>query len=246
MDTSTFFDFFFDRAQQNAVLILDANGNILKANTAFTEAFGYCNEEIIERNFRLLFIEEDRKLKRPEMELETVKNEGSMEDENYVLHKDGIPIWSTGESILMTADEDTYIMKVIHNIHAQKQLERFLIESNEFIESIFDSIRDAALIILDSMMRVIKVNAAFSKFFDIKDQIKEGSRLWDVDHPFLKSDDTRKEIRKMIVTNEAIKGKQYEIETKSGEKKSISIDSKIIHVEPSLEKIIDPYKRSNK
>ena len=236
MDTSSFFDFFFTQAKQNAVIVMDAYGNILKVNKAFTDGFGYTNEEIAEKNFRLLFIEEDRKLKRPEMELQTVKAEGSTEDENYVLHKDGVPIWATGESVWINTGEENYIMKVIHNIHAQKQLERFLIESNEFVESIFESIRDAALLILDSMMRVIKVNTTFSKFFEIEGPVQEGSRLSDLGHPFLSSEETKKEIRTMIVTNETIKGKQYELETKSGEKKMISLDSKIIHVEPSLER----------
>jgi PAS domain S-box-containing protein len=236
MDTSTFFDFFFTRAKQNAVLIMDEKGVILKVNKAFTNAFGYTNEEIAEKNFRILFIDEDKKLNRPEMELETVKNEGSTNDENYVVHKDGVPIWSTGESIWIQLEDEHYIMKVIHNIHAQKQLERFLIESNEFIESIFESIRDSALIILDSMMRIIKVNTTFSKFFEIENTIKEGSRLSDLHNPFLSSEVVKKEIRKVIVTNDPIKGKQFEIETKSGEKKLITVDSKIIHVEPSPER----------
>src|SRR3954447_24100115 len=109
MDTSIFFDFFFNHAKQNAVIVMDPKGIILKVNKAFTDGFGYTNDDITDKNFRLLFIEEDRTLKRPEMELQTVKNEGSTEDENYVLHKDGIPIWATGESIWICAGEENYI-----------------------------------------------------------------------------------------------------------------------------------------
>ena len=184
------------------------------------------------------------------MELQSVKTNGSSEEENYILHKDGIPIWATGESISVNTKNGAYIFKVIHNIHAQKQLERFLLESNEFIDSIFDSIRDAALIILDSMMRVIKVNKAFCKFFEIEADVKEGSRLTDLGNPFLSSEETRKEIRKIIVTNEPVRGRHLEIETRSGERKMISFDAKIIHAEPALERklliVIKERDQSNK
>jgi PAS domain S-box-containing protein len=215
---------------------MDEHGTVSKVNKAFTDAFGYTNEDIVGENFRLTFIEKDRRLNKPEMELQTVHTNGSAEDENYVLHKDGIPIWASGESIMVKCDTDTYIFKVIQNINPQKQLERFLLESNEFIETIFDSIRDAALVILDSMMRVIKVNRAFYKFFDIEKDIKEGSKLSELGNFFLSSEETKKEIRRVLVTNEAIRGKELENKTNTGKIKKLLFDAKIIHAEPSLER----------
>ena len=37
MDTSAFFDSFFDHAKQNAIIIMDEHGNVLKVNKAFTD-----------------------------------------------------------------------------------------------------------------------------------------------------------------------------------------------------------------
>jgi PAS domain S-box-containing protein len=236
MNTCTFFDSFFNMAKQNAIMVMDEHGIVLRINDAFIDAFGYTESDIIDQNFRLTFIEKDRKMNRPEMELDNVKTNGFAEDDNYVLHKDGTPIWASGESILMNADGNVYIVKVIQNIQPQKQLERFLLESNEFIETIFDSIRDAALIILDSMMRVIKVNKAFSKFFEVNREIREGARLSDLGNPFLDSEELKKEVRRIIVTNESVRGKEWEIETSSGERSTISFDAKIIHAEPTLER----------
>src|SRR3954467_9811094 len=85
MNTSPFFDSFFNTAKQNAIMILDEHGIVLKVNKAFTDAFGYLNEDITEQNFRLTFIDKDRKMNKPEMELQTVKSRGSAEDENYIL-----------------------------------------------------------------------------------------------------------------------------------------------------------------
>jgi PAS domain S-box-containing protein len=218
---------------------MNTEGVILKVNNAFTIAFGYNNNDVAEKNFSLLFTDEDKKAGKPTRELQRVKSQGFASDDNYLVHKDGTPIWSAGESVFVrTSKEENYIIKVVQNIHAQKQLEGFLTESNEFIESIFESIRDAALIVLDSLMKIIKVNSAFIKMFEIEASLKEASRLTDVDHPFWKRDDIKKEIRNIIVTNKPLKEKQFQMETKSGESKTISLSSKSIYSEPAMERKI--------
>jgi len=85
-------------------------------------------------------------------------------------------------------------------------------------------------------MRVIKVNKGFHKFFEIETEVVEGSRLSDLGNSFLNREETKKEIRKIIVTNEQVRGRQLEIETSSGKRKTILFDAKIIHAEPSLER----------
>jgi PAS domain S-box-containing protein len=239
MDTSEFFDSFYNNAKENSVIIMNTDGFILKVNEAFKTAFGYSDEDIAEKNFSFLFTDEDKKLGKPAIELQKVKSQGCASDDNYLVHKDGLTVWTSGESVFVhTSEEKNYIIKVIQNIHAQKQLERFLIESNEFIESIFESTRDAALVILDSLMKIIKVNSAFIKMFEIETPLEEGSRLTDLNHPFWNRDDIRKEIRNIVVTNIPVKEKQFQMETRSGETKTISLNSKSIHAEPSMERKI--------
>jgi PAS domain S-box-containing protein len=239
MDTSEFFNSFYKNAKENSVIIMNTEGFILEVNDAFTTAFGYNVNDLTDKNFSLLFTEEDKKAGKPIVELQKVKAHGVASDDNYLMHKDGTPIWTSGESIFVqTSKEKNYIVKVVQNIHAQKQMEGFLTESNEFIESIFESIRDAALVVLDSLMKIIKVNSAFIKMFEIGASLKEGSRLTDLDHPFWKRDDIKKEIRNIIVTNKALKEKQFQMETKSGETKIISLRSKSIYSEPAMEREI--------
>jgi PAS domain S-box-containing protein len=239
MDTSEFFDSFYNNAKENSVIIMNTEGFILKVNNAFTIAFGYDNNDVAEKNFSLLFTEEDKKLGKPIIELQRVKSHGFASDDNYLVHKDGTPIWTSGESVFIsTRKEENYILKVVQNIHAQKQLEGFLAESNEFVESIFESIRDAGLIVLDGLMKIIKVNSAFNKMFEIEASLKEGSRLTELGHPFWKREDIKKEIRNIIVTNKPLKEKQFQMKTKSGESKIISLRSKSIYTEPTMERQI--------
>ncbi len=239
MDTSEFFDLFYNNATQNSVIIMNPEGFILKVNDAFATAFGYSNEDLVEKNFSLLFTEEDKKAGKPEMELQKVKSKGAASDDNYLVHKDGLAVWTSGESVFIHTNKgENYIIKVIQNIHAQKQLETFIGESEDFIESIFESVRDAALIILDSLMKIIKVNSAFIKMFEIETPLKEGNSLTDLNHPFWKREDIKKEIRNIIVTNTSVKEKQFQMQTRSGETKTIYFHSKPIHVEPTFERKI--------
>ncbi|MGI8951290.1 MAG: PAS domain-containing protein [Chitinophagaceae bacterium] len=239
MNTFTFFDTIYNNAKENAVIIMSDDGVILKINKAFEMAFDYTEEDLAGKNFRLLFNERDQKTRKPERELETVKCEGAASDDNYLVHKDGTQIWITGESILVKSNnEETYIVKIFHDIHAQKQLERFLLESNEFIESIFDSIKETALMIIDSTMRIVKVNKTFIELFEITVPVIEGTRLSELGNSFWQKADVKKLLRDVIVTNKAIKDEHFEFETKSGIKKKINFHSKLINGYSDTEKKI--------
>ena len=74
--------------------------------------------------------------------------------------------------------------------------------------------------------------------FEIGTSIKEGSRLIDLDHPFWNREDIKKEIRNVIVTNQPIKEKEFQMETRSGEIKTIFLRSKSIYSEPGERKIL--------
>ncbi len=237
IDTSYFFDSFSKNAKEYSAIILDTDGIILDFNNAFIKTFGYSKKDLTGKNFKHLFTQKAQKAGKPELELETVKSEGSADDENYLVHKDGVPIWVFGESTLTKDVEgNDYIIKVVHNLHAKKQLEKFLLESHEFIESIFDSIKDTGLIILNSTLKVEKVNAAFLKMFEITTPLIEGSRLADMGNEFWNRSDVKKTLRDVLVTNESVKGKEFENETHSGEKQVFSFDTKIIESQGSQEK----------
>jgi len=237
MNTSRFFEFLFNNAKENSIIITDVDGNILKVNEAFVNSFGYTTDSIEGKNFRVLFTDEDRKAGKPEKELQNVKMTGSSSDDNYLVDKTGNQVWVSGESVFINTNEnETYIVKVIQNIHAQKQLERFVLESNEFLESIFESIKGSALIILDNMMKIIKVNSTFIEMFEMDEPLKEESRLTDINHVFWSDKELRKEIRNIIVANNSIKQKKIQLTTKAGVTKQVLLSAKVIHTEPTLER----------
>lgn len=229
MDTSDFFDTFFQNARYNGVLIMDKYGTILHINNAFKIRFGYEEDDLKGKNFSVLFIEKDREMKKPEKELQLVLTEKSANDENYLLNKDGNKIWVAGESVMVENDKnESYILKVVHNIHAQKQLERFLLQSHEFIDTIFESVPETGLLLLDTSIRIINANRAFLEIFGLKQPIKQGSRLIEINHPFWQRQDVRQEVVNYLVINNFVESKIFETETAEGELKKINVQGKIL------------------
>ncbi|HUR12623.1 MAG TPA: PAS domain-containing protein [Flavitalea sp.] len=201
MDSGIFFESVFNNAKLNAILIMDEKGIIIKANQAFSSAFGYTAEELKGQYFDLFFVDSDRKAHVPEKEIIKVNTTGSADDDNYLVHKDGTPVWVTGEAILAITDNGRYIVKIIHNIHAQKLLEGYLLKSNEILEHLFESVREQALLIINSQMQVLRANKAFLKMFDLSENFTSGSKMSDLGHPFWRSQEIKSSVRKMIIEN---------------------------------------------
>ena len=237
MDTSGFFETFFNNAKYNGIIIMDTQGTIININEAFHIRFGYAAEDLLGKSFSVLFTEKDKEINKPEIELQNVLSEGSANDENYLMHKDGNTVWVTGESVLIENKKDeAYVVKVVHNIHAQKQLERFLLQSHEFIDTVFDSIDESALLLLDSRLHVIKANKAFIEMFELRQPITEGGRLSDLDNSFWQRADVKQETVNFLVMHNINEVKTFDLETKSGEVRKISFQAKLVEGIPGAER----------
>ena len=229
MDKALFFDYLYNQAEVNSIMIMDSKGNVLDINQAFTNNFGYYKNEIEGKNFELLFIQIDKENSKPAIELETVLSRGQSHDENYVLNKGGHAIWCTGESVLAhDRNGEKYIIKDIVNLQSKKQLQLFLKGTEELLERIFESSKDIPMLVLDSSMKVERVNMAFLHLFELDEAPKSGSRLGDLNHPFWKSENLKNELRGILVTNQPIKGKEYVVDTKTVIQKRFKMDSRII------------------
>jgi len=239
INTAPFFDAFYKNARLNSILIMDGKGIILNTNDAFTDHFGYSNEEIKGHNFSILFTQNDKDRNKPQLEIETVLATGQAHDENYIMDKNGEAIWCTGESLLVSDRlGEEYIVKDIVNLQAKKQLQLFLTATEELLERIFKSSKDFSMVILDGSMKIVKANQTFLDLFEIENFPFAGSRLSDVGHSFWSREDIRREIRNSIVANQPIKRKEFIITNKSDEKRTIRLDSKIIDKEQGKEKRI--------
>lgn len=138
LDTSSFFRLLFENSRQTAILILSDKGTILDCNNAFSSAFDYTKEEVVGKDFSILFIEDDRKKNLPEAELSTVLTIGESVDNNFQVHKNGNYIWVRGESVLINSGTATYIVKLMLDLHEQKKVEELLAKANDQVSATQD------------------------------------------------------------------------------------------------------------
>lgn len=238
MSTSLLFNDYFNHAEVNSIIVMDINGYILEINDSFTKNFGY-KDELKGEHFNILFTETDKKENKPAIELQTVLSKRQANDDNYVMDKNGQAIWCTGEAILVSGtDGQLYIVKDIVNLQSKKQLNLFLKDTEELLEHIFETSKELPMMVIDGSMKVVKVNMPFVYLFNLRDAPSAGSRLIDIDHPFWHSGDIKKEISNILVTNRPIKRREYLFDSKPGQMKMLQLDSKIIHREPELGRLI--------
>ena len=91
--------------QDYAILLLDKNGTILNWNKGAEKIKGYTEEEIVGKNFRTFYLEEDRLSKLPERLIKKAMDEGKAMQEGWRLRKDGNKFWG---SIVITALHDEH------------------------------------------------------------------------------------------------------------------------------------------
>lgn len=157
----------FFHTKENSVLLLDEEGIILEVNNAFITLFGYEKEEIEGKNFEMLFTREDIEKGLPKKEIINVLTREQAFDNNYLVQKDKIATWVSGESVLIKDDNGKiYILKIIQNINKQKISEKSFTTLNNFNDSILKSIEDG-VVVLNKELKIEKANDAFSRLFNV-------------------------------------------------------------------------------
>lgn len=137
IESAYFFKIMHENAQSTSIILLDKNGTILDINAGLQKSFGYTREDLIGKNFSLLFIDEDRTKKLPEKELDKAIKTGSATDNNYILHKNGSHIWVHGESIYSMDDKGKeFLIKIIQDINDKMVLEEKLKRKNNELKMI--------------------------------------------------------------------------------------------------------------
>ncbi len=230
--TDTFFDDIFKRAKENSILLMDDTGEIFDVNKGFLSAFGYSKKDLLGKNFEMLFTPKDNKENKPSLEVKRTLSTGSSSDNNYLLNKEGVPIWVLGESILVKNDEgEKSIIKIIQNINTQKKLEGFLIESDEFINTVFDSVQDAAIVILNSELRILRTNKIFLSLFKLTKADVNEIQLLKIKNGFWKTPEIKKQITDILVTKTVMKNVPFKYKNGLAKTKDLLITSKLMENE---------------
>ena len=135
--TFDYFESLYKNTKENTVILINPDGIIAAVNSAFTECFGYNEDDIVGKYSGMLFTEEDQRKGCPEKEIRQTLQRGQSNDNNFLVDKYGEKIWVSGESVLVTNDVgEKMILKIVQNINKQKTSENSVLELNKFNENI--------------------------------------------------------------------------------------------------------------
>ena len=165
LSSLNFFEALFKRLKENTALIMNSEGIILEINSAFSTAFGYEKDDIVGRNFSILFTEESIQKDMPKREIRMALKEGQAFDNNYLVRKDKKQVWVNGESVLLKdAGDNSYILKLIYDIQVQKESEASIIQLSDFNDQVLGAIEDV-VIVLNEEQVIEKANRSFFELF---------------------------------------------------------------------------------
>ena len=84
------------QARSHALILLDLDGNVVEWMGGAETVFGYTREEMMGRNFSVLFTPEDLEGGLHRLELEIAQATGEAEDDRWQVRQDGGRFWASG------------------------------------------------------------------------------------------------------------------------------------------------------
>lgn len=149
-----------DGVRDYAIIMLTPDGTIVSWNSGAERINGYRAEEIIGRNFRIFYADEDVRDGRPDRELSTAASTGRYEEEGWRLRKDGSRFRAhiTVTPLLAAGGELVGFAKVTQDVTARYEAEQTLRLSEQRFRTLVEQIRDYAIFMLDQDARVATWN----------------------------------------------------------------------------------------
>jgi PAS domain S-box-containing protein len=150
-----------DSIPDYAILMVDRNGIIQTWNLGAELTHGYKAEEIVGKHFSIFYTAEDREREHPQEELRLAIRNGRFEEEGWRIRKNGSHYWA---NVVITPlrDESENIIgfsKVTRDLSERRKADIALRESEERFRLMVASVKDYAIIMLDTRGCVVSWNA---------------------------------------------------------------------------------------
>ena len=127
----------FDHADSDAVILMDANADIVAWNRGAETIFGHPGDEVLGRDAALIFVPEDREAGVPAHEWSAAAEKGSAPDNRWLLRRDGTRFWAAGSTIALHESGDGVrgFLKIVRDETLRHQLEADLKGQREALEA---------------------------------------------------------------------------------------------------------------
>src|ERR1051325_23801 len=169
-------------AQDYAIFMLDAQGNIASWNAGAERIKGYQAAEIIGKHFSIFYPREAIEARWPERELEMAAADGRFEDEGWRLRKDGSSFWA---NVVITAVRDENgslkgFSKITRDLTERMQKEAQLRESESRFRRLFETAKDGILILDYRTGKITNANPFINELLGYSSDELLEKELWQI------------------------------------------------------------------
>jgi two-component system, cell cycle sensor histidine kinase and response regulator CckA len=114
-----------EQVKDYAIFMMDTAGRNASWNEGVGRVLGYGEAEFVKLALGEIFTPEDRAAGVPEQELATATREGSVNDDRWMMRKDGVRFWATGITTALRGDDGGLLgfTKVLRDHTAEKRLD---------------------------------------------------------------------------------------------------------------------------
>jgi PAS domain S-box-containing protein len=174
-----FFERVISEVDDYAILLVDREGTIITWNKGAERIKGYKSTEIIGKNYKIFYLQEDRDRKLPEQLLETARTTGKANHEGWRQRKNGTRFWGSITITAVHADSGDVVgyLKVTRDLTERKIAEERLQElisnlgrkneeirkSEERYHNMIAEVEDYAIILLDEHGTILDWNLGAQK-----------------------------------------------------------------------------------
>lgn len=178
-DKGSVFDRVFNEMDEYAVMLLDDSGNILTWNKGAERIKGYSAKEILGKNYRIFYSEEDRAKRLSEQVMSEARRMGKANYEGWRVRKDGTRFWGS-MSLIPIQDSGHHLarfLKITRDLTDKKLaedrdsniLEELKLKNEELrlseerYHKMIEEVVDYAIILLDRNGKVLDWNRGAEK-----------------------------------------------------------------------------------
>jgi two-component system NtrC family sensor kinase len=146
----------------DAVLVHDAQGNILEANPAASRRLGYSREELLRLNTRDIY--EPEFAAGFKCRLESQMRTGGLRREGIHRTKDGRRLHVDIHTSAILVNGKPAVLAIVRDIGERKQTEDALGKQSQLLQSILDNMSDA-IVVTDAQGRIVLFNPMAERIF---------------------------------------------------------------------------------
>ena len=159
-----------EEVEDYAIILLSKNGTILNWNKGAEKINGYKENEITGKNFRVFYLEEDRKSKLPEKLIKEATANGRAIEEGYRIKKDGSMYWVNSVITALHDDKNAIIgfSKITRDLTERKRAEDKLAQNAASLEFQNKELQQFAYITSHDLQEPLRVIRMYSQLLDKK------------------------------------------------------------------------------